>query len=83
MKLQKIKNSLSNYALLKSPLGGFRGLPLTLFLLTVGLLGSSKQTSVCHTKCDTESVTIESSGGGSFGSDIEKPITPGNFLFIY
>jgi hypothetical protein len=80
-----MKSSLTNYTLLKSPLGGFRGLLLTLFLLTVGLLGSSKQTSVCHTKCDSENTAIQSvsSGGGSFGSDIEKPITPGNFLFIY
>lgn len=58
-------------------------LKLTLFFLTVGLLSSSKQNGTClKTKCDTENVIIESnSGGGSFGSDVEKVITPGNFIF--
>lgn len=61
-------------------------LKLTLFFLTVGLLGSSKQTGLCHTKCDAESTVVENAGGGGssrFGEDIDKTITPGNFLFIY
>ncbi|MFT3678989.1 MAG: hypothetical protein QM791_01875 [Ferruginibacter sp.] len=63
-------------------------LKLMLLFLTVGLISSSRENSKCcsQRKCDVDNSTIESSGGaaiGTFGADIEKPMTPGNFLFFY
>ena len=65
----------------------FKMLKLTLFFVTVGLLSSSKEPGIyaAHGKCNVDNATVENggSGGGTFGADIEKPMTPGNFLFFY
>lgn len=57
---------------------------LFMLFLTIGLFSSSRNSSSCHNKCTEENKLAETAAENiSGGGDIERPLTPGNFLFFY
>lgn len=57
---------------------------LFMLIITVGVFSSSKSTNKCAGKCiDVNKSTELNNESITGGSLIERPMTPGNFLFFY